>query len=100
MLRSGGCGKHGRVAFRPPHWGEREFFIDNLLVRIHVIIVMIRWTGSLNPLFLIGDALRPAVAGAALGQRKTGLVTFFSTRSGEGLVTCCRRARNLLSKGL
>ena len=24
---------------------EREFFIDNLLVRIHVIIVMIRWTG-------------------------------------------------------
>ena len=25
--------------------GEREFFIDNLLVRIHVIIVMIRWTG-------------------------------------------------------
>ena len=31
-------------------WGtfterEREFFIDNQLVRIHVIIVMIRWTG-------------------------------------------------------
>jgi len=24
---------------------EREFFIANLLVRIHVIIVMIRWTG-------------------------------------------------------
>jgi len=24
---------------------EREFFIDNLLVRIHVIIEMIRWTG-------------------------------------------------------
>ena len=24
---------------------EREFFIDNLLVRIHLIIVMIRWTG-------------------------------------------------------
>jgi len=24
---------------------EREFFIDNLLVRIHVIIVMIGWTG-------------------------------------------------------
>ena len=24
---------------------EREFFIDNLLVRIHYIIVMIRWTG-------------------------------------------------------
>jgi len=24
---------------------RREFFIDNLLVRIHFIIVMIRWTG-------------------------------------------------------
>jgi len=24
---------------------EREFFIGNLLVRIHLIIVMIRWTG-------------------------------------------------------
>ena len=24
---------------------EREFFIDNLLVRIHLIIAMIRWTG-------------------------------------------------------
>jgi len=28
------------------HWlSEREFFIDNLLVRIHFIIVMIRLTG-------------------------------------------------------
>ena len=26
-------------------WGEREFFIDNLLVRIHFIIEMMRWTG-------------------------------------------------------
>jgi len=24
---------------------EREFFIENLLVQIHLIIVMIRWTG-------------------------------------------------------
>jgi len=24
---------------------ERDFFIDNLLVRIHFIIVMIRWNG-------------------------------------------------------
>ena len=29
---------------RPPP-AEREFFIDNLLVRIHFGIVMIRWTG-------------------------------------------------------
>ena len=26
-------------------FAEREFFIDNLLVRIHFIILMIRWTG-------------------------------------------------------
>ena len=25
--------------------GEKEFFIDNLLVRIHYIIVMVKWTG-------------------------------------------------------
>ena len=25
--------------------GERDFLIDNLLVRIHYIIVMIKWTG-------------------------------------------------------
>ena len=25
--------------------GQREFFIDNLLVRVHFIIVIIRWTG-------------------------------------------------------
>jgi len=31
---------------RPRHVNsEREFFIDNLLVRMHLIIVMIRWTG-------------------------------------------------------
>ena len=28
-----------------PRQREREFFIDNLLVRIHFIIVIIRWTG-------------------------------------------------------
>jgi len=28
-----------------PGFQEREFFIDNLLVRIHFVIVMIRWTG-------------------------------------------------------
>ena len=45
---------------------ERESFIDNLLVRIHFIIVMIRWTGlaqwefdfpfpgSLTSTFLVG----------------------------------------------
>jgi hypothetical protein len=29
----------------PSRFPEREFFIDNLLVRIHFIIEMIWWTG-------------------------------------------------------
>ena len=32
---------------------ERDFVIDNLLVRIHSIIEMIWWTGSLNSLFQV-----------------------------------------------
>jgi len=35
---------HHICHFRLPR-ADREFFIDNLLVRIHFIIVMIRWTG-------------------------------------------------------
>jgi len=35
--------RFGRL--RVPGAPEREFFIDNLLVRILFIIVMIRWTG-------------------------------------------------------
>ena len=31
--------------FRQHVFQKREFFIDNLLVRIHFIIVMIKWTG-------------------------------------------------------
>ena len=30
---------------KSPAPAERQFFIDNLLVRIHFIVVMIRWTG-------------------------------------------------------
>ena len=33
------------LAIQQPLLQERDFFIDNLLVRIHFIIVMIRWTG-------------------------------------------------------
>jgi len=32
-------------AIQVPRLREREFFIDNILVRIHFIIVMIMWTG-------------------------------------------------------
>jgi len=42
--------RYARASLRagPQNRLEREFFIDNLLVRIHFIIVMIRWT-SLAP---------------------------------------------------
>ena len=50
VLRRAGAGRPALSvgAGRPALSGrpaEREFFIDNLLVRIHLIIVMIRWTG-------------------------------------------------------
>ena len=35
--------------------GEREFFIENLLVRIHYIIVMLKWTGLAPREFEGGD---------------------------------------------
>ena len=35
----------GFGASPPSTWREREFFVDNLLVRIHFIIVMFWWTG-------------------------------------------------------
>ena len=58
------------------HAQEREFFIDPLLVRIHFIIVMIRWTslapwecefpfpGSLTSTFLMAGRTGPDGAGA------------------------------------
>jgi len=51
------AGSSHTVLTRCVRSAEREFFIDNLLVRNHFIIVMIRWTGlalwELNPLFQI-----------------------------------------------
>ena len=47
-LVRGGRDQGGEGALGRDLFDEREFFIDNLLVRIHFIIVMIRWTG-LNP---------------------------------------------------
>jgi len=40
QIASGATDSAGQLSKR-----EREFFVDNLLVRIHFIIVMIRWTG-------------------------------------------------------
>ena len=33
------------MSWRRVAGGEREFFMDNLLIRIHFIIMMTRWTG-------------------------------------------------------
>ena len=35
----------------PAHPAERDFFIDNLLVRINLIIEMIEWTGLVPGVF-------------------------------------------------
>ena len=41
----GGEARQERIGLAPCHLPQREFFIDNLLVRIPFILVMIRWTG-------------------------------------------------------
>ena len=85
LVCGGWRGGGGRLR-RPPRAGapQRQFFIDNLLVRIHFIIEMIRWTGlapwefelpfpgSLTSTFLVlifsSLSYLPAHASAALGQ--------------------------------
>jgi len=57
---------------------EREFFIDNLLVRIHFVIVMNRWTG-LAP--WEGESLFPG------SMTSTFLGPFFANIPGD----LCRR---------
>ena len=44
-LTKAGCGGSWPVSRNLLSSRTPEFFIDNLLVRIHLIIVMIRWTG-------------------------------------------------------
>ena len=80
-------------------WAERKFFIDNLLVRIHDIIVMIKWTGlapwefeftfpgSLTSTILAGvDECRGAGQARRYGRRLLFVFT---------LVTGPRRSLNL-----
>jgi len=62
--------QHPGITTLPARACRREFFIDNLLVRIHFIIVMIRWTGlaprefefplpgSLASIFRLRDVMR------------------------------------------
>ena len=71
---------------------KREFFIDNLLVRVHFIIVMIRWTGpapwgvefpfpgSLTSTFLDGRNLHPE-------QRQVGRVIFMDVECSSSSIT-------------
>jgi len=67
---------------------EREFFIDNLLVRIHSIIVMIRWTGlapwelefpfpgSLTSAFLVAACHTVEFAGVLVQKFKRNVTKF------------------------
>jgi len=69
---------------------DREFFIDNLLVRIHFIIVMIWWTGlapwefeypfpgSLTSTFLDSESLVRDLTVGALAQRAAMKVAVYS----------------------
>ena len=62
---SPGCIASGMMLSRT-NPAERHFFIDNLLVRIHCIIVMTRWTGlapwEFAPAWMLSRT-NPAVVG-------------------------------------
>ena len=89
---SSSCGARRSCQDPPGRASEREFFIDNLLVRIHFIIVMIWWTGlapwefefsfpgSLIPTFLVtGERLQqqaPPAARAAPARTARGCVNY------------------------
>jgi len=72
----GDAGRGCNVALsRSSDVSEREFFIDNLLVRVHLIIEMIRWTGLAPWEFefpfsgsLISTFLRPAISHSSTGH--------------------------------
>ena len=44
-VQGAGFRVQGSASLELADYSERDFIIDNLLVRIHLIIVMIRWTG-------------------------------------------------------
>jgi len=75
---------------------EKEFFIDNLLVRIHFIIVMIKWTGlapwEFTPARMLSRT-NPAVVGRSgrlhvcgLRPARPGRARLGMTNSVHGLV--------------
>jgi len=86
---------------------EREFFIDNLLVRIHFIIVMIRWTGlapwefgfpfpgSLTSTFLEGGTCSPCTPTSKLDPKLEALQPENSTTTSSSQPEV--RARSLVS---
>jgi len=55
---------------------EREFFIDNLLVRIHFIIVMIRWTGLASWEFEFGTGRLNPYRGTSLIRNSAPLGSY------------------------
>jgi len=59
---------------------EKEFFIDNLLVRIHFIIVMMRWTGLAPWEFSTLCKYLPWEAQRETGSRPFVCCLFFITR--------------------
>jgi len=64
-----GLGRCAPQLASDPRTKEREFFIDNLLVRIYFIIVMIRWTGLAPRVF---DFPFPGIPTSTFHEQKEG----------------------------
>ena len=66
---------------------DREFFIDNLLVQIHCIIEMIRWTGLARWEFEFLFSRQPYIYLPSLGVKR--LCMREPTRFARAKVACC-----------
>jgi len=77
--------------FTPEREREREFFIDNLLVRIHCIIVMVRWTGLAPLEFEFPFTPHRHRWGGGAGRRRLpGWVPMRGVNSARGFRRRCR----------
>ena len=81
-MRVHACGGKGPTLLKRT---EREFFIDNLLVRVHMIIVMITWTGLAPWEF---EFPLPGSLTSAFLVRRTRYTREKKTRTALGF--CCR----------
>ena len=87
----------------PETGGETDFFIDNLLVRIHFVIVTIRWTG-LAPVadlqFRFPGGLTPTFLVTYFYLHSTAIQSSQLAKRCDSRVRCSYRGTSLIRNGM